>query len=226
LAAKLKEIPMNNDKHLQQAVIDELSWEPSLNAAHIGVAAQDGVVTLTGHVAAYAEKHAAETAALRIKGVMAVAEEMTVDLSYETKRTDAEIASAVIDRLGWNVSIPKDGVKVKVESGWVTLSGDVTWQFQKEAAQHDVRYLYGVVGVSNLIHLKPRVNVNNLSDDITHALHRSYLFGSRTVNVTANGGEVRLSGTVHTVQERQDAARTAWAAPGVTTVENDLAVVL
>jgi osmotically-inducible protein OsmY len=213
---------MINDAALQQAVLAELGWEPSVIAAHIGVAANAGVVTLTGHVENYAHKHAAETAAGRVKGVKAVAEEIEVRLPFETKRNDEEIAAAAIERLAWDVSVPRDAVKVKVEKGWVTLTGQVDWHYQHEAAQQDVRRLWGVVGVSNLIAIRPRVNVSNLSDDITHALHRSWIFDRQTIHVTADAGKVRLTGTAHSPHDRQTAAMTAWSAPGVTAVENDI----
>jgi osmotically-inducible protein OsmY len=213
---------MNNDTALQQAVQAELGWEPSVIAAHIGVAANAGVITLTGHVENYANKYAAEKAARRVKGVKAVAEEIQVRLSSDTTRNDGEIAAAAIERLAWDVSVPRDAVKVKVEKGWVTLTGQVDWHYQHEAAQQDVRRLWGVVGVSNLIDIKPRVNVSNLSDDIMHALHRSWNFDPRTIHVTADAGKVRLTGTAHSPHDRQTAAMTAWSAPGVTAVENDI----
>jgi osmotically-inducible protein OsmY len=216
---------MSQDSQLQQSVLAEFNWEPSITAGHIGVTASAGVVTLSGHVDNYAAKHAAETAARRVKGVKAVAEEIEVRLPFDTRRTDEDIAAAAIERLSWNVSVPKDSVQVKVEKGWVTLSGQVDWWFQKEAAEHDIRPLHGVVGVSNQTSIKPRVNTASLSDDITHALHRSWFFDPEAVHVRATGGKVVLSGTVHSMHERQVAAQTAWSAPGATIVENDIAVV-
>lgn len=216
---------MLDDKQLKQAVLDELKWEPSITAAHIGVTATDGVVALTGHVGTYVEKYAAETAAGRVKGVKAVAEEIEVRLPYDIKRGDEEIAAAAISRLAWSASVPHDAVKVKVEKGWITLSGQVDWHYQSEAAEQDVRGLIGVVGVSNDISIKPRVNTSNLSDDIKRALHRSWFFDPKTVSVSADGGNVRLSGSVHSWHDRQVAADTAWAAPGAITVENDISVV-
>jgi osmotically-inducible protein OsmY len=216
---------MSQDTQLQQAVLDELSWEPSVVAAHIGVAAASGVVTLSGHVASYAAKHAAEAATRRVKGVKAVAEELEVRLPMDTKRSDEAIAAAAVDRLAWDVSVPRDSVKVSVEKGWVTLSGEVDWFYQKDDAKQDVRRLWGVVGVSDQITIKPRVDTTNLSDDITHALHRSWFFNPDQVTVTAKGGRVKLTGTVRSWNERQTAASTAWSAPGATSVENDLVVV-
>ena len=216
---------MSQDSQLQQAVLAEFNWEPSVTAGHIGVSANAGVVTLSGHVDSYAKKHAAEAAARRVKGVRAVAEEIEVRLPFESKRTDEEIAAAAIERLSWNVSVPRDSVQVKVENGWVTLTGQVDWWFQKQAAEHDIRPLHGVVGVSNQATVKPRVNTATLSEDITHALHRSWFSDPEAVHVRTDGGKVVLTGTVNSFYERQVAARTAWAAPGATNVENDIAVV-
>ena len=216
---------MSNDSQLQQAVLAELNWEPSVVAAHIGVAANAGVVTLSGHVNSYAQKHAAETAASRVKGVKAVAEELEVRLSFDSERNDGDIAAAAVERLAWDVSVPRDAVEVKTENGWVTLTGQVAWHFQKVAAEQDIRPLLGVVGVSNQITIKPQVNTANVSDNITHALHRSWLFDPKTITVTAAGGNIRLTGSVTSWHDRQVAAETAWAAPGVTGVENDIAVI-
>lgn len=214
---------MSYDNQLQQAVLAELSWEPSVASAHIGVAANAGVVTLTGHVANYADKRAAEAAAFRVKGVKAVAEEIEVQLPFDTKRSDDEIATAAIDRLSWDVSVPRDAVKVKVERGFVTLTGQVDWHYQHDAAQQDVHRLFGVIGVSNQITIKPRVNVLDISDHITTALHRSW-FDPKTIKVSAEAGRIRLTGTVHSPHDRYVAAATAWAAPGATAVENAITI--
>ncbi len=214
---------MSDDKQLKQTVLDELNWEPSVNAANIGVTTKDGVVTLTGSVETYAEKHAAETAALRVKGVKAVAEEVQVKLPFDVKHGDAEIAAAVANRLAWNGSIPKDSVKASVSSGWVTLTGQVHWHYQRDAAAADVRTLWGVVGVSNEIVIKPDVSARNIKSDIMVALKRSW-FNPENIDVTANDGKVTLTGTVEYWDERALAATTAWAAPGVTSVNNDISV--
>ncbi len=215
---------MNNDSELQKAVQAELNWEPSVTAAHIGVTAHAGVVTLTGHVQTYPEKRAAETAATRVRGVKAVAEELEVRLPFETKRSDEAIAAAAIERLSWDVSIPKDAVKVRVEKGWVTLSGQVDYYCQKNAPEQELRGLSGVIGVLNQVTIKPQVNARNISDDIMHALHRSWFFDPQTIQVSAVGGRVKLTGTAHSAYDKGIAASTAWMAPGVTNVENDLAV--
>ena len=216
---------MSSDSELQQAVLAELSWEPSVVAAHIGVTANAGVVTLTGHVESFVQKHAAEASTRRVKGVKAVAEELEVHLPFDHRRDDADIAAAAIERLAWDVSVPRDAVKVNVEGGWITLSGQVGWHHQKDAAERDVRQLIGVLGLSNQIAISPpQVNASNVSDDIMHALHRSWFFDPQTIKVRAHGGNVRLSGTVQSWRDRQVAAETAWAAPGTTSVENDIVV--
>ena len=170
--------------------------EASLTAAHIGVAAIGGIVTLTGQVESFAQKHAAEAAARRVKGVLAVAEEFEVQVPFERKRDDSDIAAAIVDRLVWDVSVPRDAVKVGVAAGWVTLTGEVDWNYQRKAAEQDVRRLHGVVGVSNQVSFKPRVNTANISSDISCALHRSYFPDPDAITVTAEEGKVRLTGNV------------------------------
>ncbi len=216
---------MSRDSHLQKAVLAELNWEPGVTAAHIGVAANDGVVTLTGHVASFAQKQAAEIAASQVKGVKAIAQEIEVRLPSDTARTDEDIAAAAVSSLTWDVRVPLDAVKVEVENGWISLSGEVDTYFQKEAAGQVVHRLYGTVGVSNRITIKPTVDAANISDDIMHALHRSWFFDPKTITVSAQGSKVFLKGTVESLHDRQVAAATAWAAPGVTDVENEIAVV-
>ncbi len=214
---------MPHDAALKDLVLAELSWEPSVTAAHIGVTARDGVITLTGHVERFAEKQAAQAAALRVRGVKGVAEEIEVKLPFELKRRDDEIARAAIDRLFWNATLPKDSIQVSVQDGWVTLTGEVAWRYEHEAAAQDVRRLWGVVGVSNKITLKPRVNTYNLAGDISGALHRAW-FDPEGIKVTANGGHVTLTGHVKSWTERELADSTAWAAPGATDVENHLII--
>jgi osmotically-inducible protein OsmY len=146
---------MSDDGKLQQAVLDALDWEPSVNAAHIGVTAKAGVVTLMGHVGSYAEKFAAEKATRRVRNVKAIGEEIEVALPIGIQHADDDIAAAVIERLAWNSSIPKDSIAARVEGGWVTLTGHVEWHYQKDAAEGEVRGLWGVTGVSNQITVKP-----------------------------------------------------------------------
>jgi osmotically-inducible protein OsmY len=217
------EIAMSNDTALKESVLAELLWEPSVKAAHIGVTARDGVIALTGHVQTYAEKHAAEAAVRRVKGVKAIAEEIEVKLSFEAKRSDEDIAGAIVSRMAWDSTLPKDAIKATVHDGWVTLTGEVNWHFEHDAAAQDVRRLWGVVGVTNDVTVKSRVDTLNVRDDINRALHRSW-FDPSNVKVTADGGKVKLSGTVHSWSERRMAGTTAWAAPGATVVENDLII--
>jgi osmotically-inducible protein OsmY len=215
---------MSSDSQLKQAVLDELAWEPSVDAAHVGVTAHAGVITLSGHVTNYAHKQAAEKAAGRVKGVTAVAEEMEVVLPYEIHRSDEDIAAAAADRLFWDSIVPKDRVKVTVEKGWVTLSGNVDWHFQREAADQDVQRLMGVRGVANEIGIKPTVNASNVRDEIEQALHRSWYYDPNSIKVSADGGRIKLTGIVTTWNARQLAGSTAWSAPGATAVTNDICV--
>jgi osmotically-inducible protein OsmY len=214
---------MSDDSQLKQAVLDELEWEPSVNAAHIGVTAHAGVVTLMGHVESYTEKSAAEKAARRVKDVLGVAEEIEVKLPFDVKHGDEDIASAATHRLAWDSAVPKDAIKAKVEKGWVTLTGEVDWHYQQAAAASDIRGLRGVIGVLNDITIKSKPNTAKIKDDILLALDRSW-FDPATINVAAQGGKVTLTGKVRSWYERDEASSTAWAAPGTTSVHNELAV--
>ncbi|RBP18347.1 osmotically-inducible protein OsmY [Roseiarcus fermentans] len=216
---------MSEDRELQEAVMAELGWEPSIDAAHIGVAANAGVVTLTGHVESFPQKVSAAKTAARVKGVKAVAEEIEVELPYDIRRGDEDIARAAIERLAWDASVPRDAIAIRVERGWVTLNGDVDWHFQKEAAAQAVETLVGVVGVSNQIEIKPTVNADDVAQNITRALHRSWFYDPNTIKVGSHGGRIKLTGRVTTWNARDLAGRTAWSAPGATSVENDIAVI-
>jgi osmotically-inducible protein OsmY len=216
---------MSKDSKLQKAVLAELAWEPRTTAGHIGVTAEDGVVTLSGHVASFVERHAAEAAARRVNGVKAVVEGIEVRLAFDGGRGDNDIAAAAIERLAWDASVPADAVKVSVEKGWVTLTGAVEWFFQKESAELAVRSLRGVTGLTNQIALHPRASATTISDDILHALGRSWFFDPQTIEVTDKNGKVRLSGTAPSPHARQVAAETAWASPGTLEVQNDIRVV-
>jgi osmotically-inducible protein OsmY len=215
---------MSKDSKLQKAVLAELTWEPRVTAGHIGVTAEEGVVTLSGHVPSFVERHAAEAAARRVNGVKAVVEGIEVRLAFDGGRGDDDIAAAAVERLAWDASVPAQAVKVSVEKGWVTLTGAVQWFFQKESAELAVRPLRGVVGLTNQIALHPRHNATTLSDDITHALGRSWFFDPKTIEVTDKNGKVRLSGTAPSPHARQVAAETAWASPGTVEVQNDIRV--
>ena len=215
---------MSLDRQLQDAVLAEFAWEPSLTPAHIGVMANNGIITLTGHVGTYMEKRAAEKAAARVKGVKAVVEELKVKLHSSMVRSDEDIARAAVDRLSWEVNIPKDSIKVKVEDGFVTLSGTVSWHFQQQAAERAVRGMFGVLGVFNEAIIKPRPDALNIGNSIDRALHRAW-FDPKTITVTAHDGRVKLTGSVKSPSDRNIAGATAWGAPGATSVVNDLVVV-
>jgi osmotically-inducible protein OsmY len=212
------------DEQLRQAVLAELDWEPTVVAAHIAVTAHAGVVILSGHVETFAEKYAAETATRRVRGVKAVAEEIEVKLPFERIRGDADIAAAATERLAWDTSVPPDAVIVKVEQGWIKLTGHVPRYYQKQAAEQAIARLRGVCGISNQLVVKPAVDVSDISDKIRQALRRSWLLDDETVTVRADGGRIHLTGTVRSPHDRQVAWATAWAAPGATSVENDIAI--
>lgn len=210
------------DQTVKQRVLDELDWEPSVNAAHIGVTARDGVVTLNGHVMNYAEKFAAEQAAGRVIGVKAVADEIEVRYFSSDVRGDEEIAKQAIQVLAWDVRVPKDKVKIKVDKGWVTLSGNLDWKYQKQGAETDVRKLDGVTGLTNMIIVRPTLKPSDVQKKIKDALERNAQIESDDILVTTDAGKVTLKGKVHTVFERDLAARTAWSAPGVTDVDDQM----
>ncbi len=216
---------MSKDSKLQKAVLAELNWEPSVNAAHIGVAVDDGFVTLSGHVTRFGERSAAHGAAERVNGVRAVVDDIAVRLAPDAGRSDADIAAAAIDRLAWDASVPQGCIQVAVDQGWVTLTGVVQWHFEKDAAALAVRPLRGVVGLINNISLEAPASVEMISDNITHALGRSWFFDRKQVAVTETEGKVVLTGSVSSLHARQRAAETAWSAAGVTDVQNDIRVV-
>lgn len=215
---------MKTDTQLQQDVIAELKWEPSVNAAEIGVEVKDGIVTLAGHVSSYAEKLGAERAAQRVSGVKALAIEMDVKLSGSSKRTDADIARSVENVLQWTTYVPKDSVKVMVESGWVTLSGEVDWEYQRQVAAKGVRYLMGVTGVSDQIVIKHKVSSIVVKSEIEAALKRRAKADAQNISVEVQGADVTLTGTVHSWSERELAKHSAWSAPGVGNVVDKMTV--
>ena len=213
---------MRDDLELKHDVEAELEWDPSVDARQIGVIVKDGIVTLTGEVTSYAQKWNAERAAERVEGVIGIANEIEVKVPGE--RSDADIAQAAVNALKWNVLVPSERVKVKVDDGWVTLGGEVSYEFERRAAERAVRDLPGVRGISNLIQIKPRVEPRDIKSKIEETFRRQAALDANRVSVQVNGGEVILRGTVHTWAEREQAERAAWAAPGVTSVKNLLAV--
>lgn len=213
------------DNELKQHVQSALDWEPSLDASDIGVSVDEAVVTLRGNVGSYVEKVTAERVALRVYGVKAVADDLVVHLVSGHERTDTEIAQAAVTALKWNTTVPNERLTVTVTNGWLTLNGTLDWQYQKDAAARAVRDLTGVKGVTNYIIVQPQVKTIDVRDKIEAAFKRSAEIDARRINVTAQNGKIILSGNVHSWAERQEAERAAWAAPGVTQVEDRLSVV-
>lgn len=215
---------MKSDAELQRDVMNELTWEPSINAENIGVAAKDGVVTLNGSVDSFAEKWAAERATKRVAGVKAFAENIEVRLPSYSKRTDADIAHTVANVLEWNVDVPHEQIKVMVQDGWVTLSGEVEWHYEKSAAYDAVRSLTGVRAVTNQIVVKPPMVSSEVKAKIEEAFQRNARLDAQKIKVQTHAGQVVLTGTVRSWAEREEAERAACAAPSVCEVLNQLAV--
>jgi osmotically-inducible protein OsmY len=215
---------MKTDTQLQHDVLSELEWEPSIDASQIGVAAKDGVVTLTGTAVSYAAKMTAERVAKRVYGVKAVANDIAVRLPGTSQRNDADIAAAVVSALKWDASLPEGRIKVTVRDGWVTLDGTIDWGFQRDSAERLVRHLTGVKGVSNDITFTARVRPGDVKEKIEAAFKRSAEVDARRVSVATQDGKVVLSGHVRSWAEREAAEQAAWAAPGVTAVESHLTV--
>jgi osmotically-inducible protein OsmY len=215
---------MKTDSQLQQDVLAELKWEPSVNAEHIGVEVTDGVVTLAGHVNTYLEKYHAEKAAARVNGVRALAVEIDVKLPSSGIRSDSDIASSAHNALQWMSNPLGNKIKISVEKGWVTLSGETEWQFQKLAAAVAVRYLMGVKGVSNQIILRPGTQLRSAKSDIEAALVRRAHADASKINVDIDGSTLTLSGQVGSWAERDTAKEAAWGTPGVTSVVDKMTV--
>ena len=214
---------MKSDAQLKTEVTQELQWEPTIHAMDIQVITKDGIVTLDGSVPHYAEKQAAERATQRVEGVKAIVEKLEVNLSGMHQRPDAEVAESVVNALRWHVWVPSH-VSAVIENGWVTLTGEVTWGFQRLSAEDAIRFQVGVKGVTNHITLKPAVQPSEIKSVIEKALKRNAEIDAEHIQVSTAGGKVTLAGTVNSWNERQEACSAAWNAPGVTGVANELIV--
>lgn len=216
---------MKTDRELQEQVLAALEWEPGVDAAGIGVTVDSGVVTLRGCVATYHERFTAERVARKVAGIRAVANDVEVKPTATTSRNDPDIVKAVANALAWDCAVPRDAVKATVRDGWVTLSGEVRWQFERMAAEAALRHLFGIKGVVNSITVKPHVRAGDVKARIESAFRRSAELDAQRIRVEAHDGEVILTGSVRSLTERDAAERAAWAAPGVTTVDDHLIVV-
>jgi len=211
------------DRSLRQFVVEELDFEPSVDAEHIGVAVDNGIVTLSGHVKTFAEKLAAMAAVRRVKGVRGIAEEMEVRFPNEKKTSDDQIAKRAADIIQWNSVVPQNTIEITVRNGWVTLSGHVDWWYQKTAAENAVRKLSGVSGVINNITIRPHIQPIDVKRKIEDAFKRRAELDSEAIRVAvSDGGKITLQGTVHDWREQIAAVSAAWSAPGVVSVDDRL----
>jgi osmotically-inducible protein OsmY len=213
---------MKSDNELRRDVERELEWEPAVDERRIGVSVLNGVVTLTGHVPTYAQRWKAERTVERVEGVRGVVNELEVQLAGEV--TDTDLATAALDALNRDITVPSDRIKVKVDKGWLTLTGDVDWDYQRRAAERAVRNLSGIRGVANLITVKPAVKPQNVRTMIEETFKREAVLDARNIEVEVSGTEVTLRGTVRSWLERHEAEKAAWTAPGVTAVHNYITV--
>ena len=211
-----------SDLSLRKAILEELEFQPQIDAATIGVAVENGVVTLTGHVSSYVQKISAERAVKGVKGVRAVAEEIQVRLHKGAGTADDTIAARALNIIDWSADVPANAVEVIVQNGWITLEGEVDWQYQKEAVEKAVRKLSGVLGVDNRLTLSPRVDIVDIRKHIEDALKRNAEVDAKDIHVSVNGDVVRLDGKVHLWSERKIVERAAWSVPGVMRVEDHL----
>jgi len=213
-----------SDTDLQRDVLAELKYEPRVKVTDIGVLVKDGAVTLNGYATSYGEKWDAVCAAKRVAGVTAIADDIEVKLPDSRRRTDGDIAAAAAHQIDWSTTIPAGAVKITVREGWITLEGQLDWQYQKNAVEDAVRYLAGVKGVNNLITIKPKVASAAVATAIRSAFERNAVLDAKKIEVETSGNEVTLRGKVRSYAERDEAERAAWAAPGVFWVDNQLKV--
>jgi osmotically-inducible protein OsmY len=215
---------MKNNEQLQKDVQDAIKWQPLLNAAEIGVTVKDGIVSLTGVVDSYSKKSEAECAAKNTAGVTAVIEKIEVKVPNSWSKNNTEIANEVLKALKNRWDLPQDKVKVKVEAGWITLTGELNWNYQKEAARDAIKDLMGVTGVTNNITIKSESNDPIEKEDIEAALQRNWSFYDNDITVEVNDHKATLTGTVGSIYQKEEAGRIAWNAQGVYQVDNELVV--
>lgn len=213
---------MKTDADLKRDVAAELAWDPAVKSTAIGVAVKDGVVTLTGHLDTFAEKHAVSRALQRVAGVKAIALELDVKLAPGHQRSDTEIAANAEQALKWSTLVPPEAVRITVDHGWITLQGELDWEYQRRSVEKAIRPLMGVVGISNEIKLRSKLRPDDLSRKIEAALMRQAIREARHIEVSVDGTTVKLTGKVHSWHEREAAQGVAWSAPGVHAVINEL----
>jgi osmotically-inducible protein OsmY len=217
---------MKSDIKIQEDVMEQLKWEPFLKSSEIGVAVKNGIVTLLGQVDSYSKKLAAENAAKKIAGVRAIAEDIQIGVSPTHRKTDTEIAEAVLNALKWQTMIPDEKIKVKVEDGVVRLDGEVEWEYQRTQAKLVIEDLAGIRYVLNFIKVKPQINATEIRNKINSAFKRSALIDSGKITIEVTGSNVCLKGKVRSYAEKEDAENAVWNAPGVASVDNRLEIVV
>lgn len=215
---------MSTNNDLQQKVTEELEWDPSVDASHIGVTAKDGIITLTGYVAHYIDKRNAERAARRVADVKAVVDELDLKLPGSFERNDLDIAESALAGLKLNVLVPRDKVQLTVDKGWITLRGEFEWQYQRTAAENTVKFMIGVKGISNYIVVKPIVRAADIKAKIQSALVRNAQLDANQITVDTSGSTATLGGCVRSWAEKKQAENAAWSAPGITDVKNNISI--
>lgn len=213
---------MNTDDQLRQKVQDELDWDPSFNGRKIGIAVQEGIVTLNGHVSSWAEKNAIEKAVKRVQGVKAYVENLEVNLPDQFERTDEEIAEIALKHLRWNVHVPEKGIILRVENGWINLEGEVQWNYQREAAKNALKNLVGIKGINNFLKIKNDIKKEDILKNIKSSFERNARIDANQIKIEVEGAKVILKGTVQSWAEKKHAEKIAYYAPGVLEVENKI----